>query len=387
MNKKHISGNQDRHALAWRSELSRRNFLKSMTALVATGISGSALGANTGSSVEVVDITPELVERAKQEGTLTVRYSSPISEMTVMTQAFEKKFGIKVQLDRRVGVLGTQQFATEERGGQHIMDVNYSADPAGLRELGEEGLYLKFTLVDLDKKLDKGTYIKDLGYATKWTDIVLSYNPEHIPHAKAKEMFKTWDGLLDPSLKGKIGLNEPAGGGVPYSTYLMFYRHPQYGREFLQKVAAQNPRLYPGSAPGREDLASGAISVFVPNWESIAMLTYLKGDKTAWTYPDICPSFANTYLAISANAPHPSAARLFCSWFFTPEGARAMHAAEARPTLKGVADERSAIAKLKQTDWWEPYPDTVRWVPDMDDWDKNYDETMLDMRRVLGWRR
>src|SRR5690606_4493570 len=151
----------------------------------------------------------------------------------------------------------------------------------GLRELGDEGLYLKFTLADLDKKLDKGTYIENLGYATKWTDIVLSYNPDHIPHKIAKEMIKTWNGVLDPRLKVRIGMNEPAGGGVTYSTYYMFYEHPQYGREFLEKVAAQNPRLYPGSAPGREDLASGAISVFIPNWESIAMLTYLQGDKTA----------------------------------------------------------------------------------------------------------
>ena len=79
------------------------------------------------------------------------------------------------------------------------------------------------------------------------------------------------------------------------------------------------------------------------------MLTFLKGDKTAWTYPDICPAFANTYLTISAKAPHANAARLFCAWFFTPEGAQAMNLAQARPTLKGVPDRRTAIAKLKQT--------------------------------------
>jgi iron(III) transport system substrate-binding protein len=335
--------------------------------------------------VETIDITPALIAAAQKEGALTVRYSSPIDEMTVMAQAFSQKFGIKIQSDRRVGVLGTQLFATEERAGQHVMDVNYCADPAGLRDLAAEGLYLRFTLTDLEKKLDRGTYIEGLGYCPKWTDIVLSYNPDQIPHAAAKAMFKTWNGLLDPKLKGKIGLNEPAGGGVPYSTFLMLYRHPQYGRKFVQQLAAQNPRLYPGSAQGREDLAAGAISVFIPNWESIAMLTFLKGDKTAWTYPDICPSFANTYLAISKNAPHPNASRLFCAWFFTPEGAAAMHAAQARPTLKGVPDTRTSIAKLKQTGWWEPYPDNVHWVPDMKDWEENYDKLMPDMRSVLGW--
>jgi len=366
----------------------RRHFLRDSAALLAAlGVPALNAHAGTPANIEVIDINQRVIDAAKKEGSLTIRYSSPVDEMTVMAEAFTAKFGIKVQLDRKVGVVGTQQFAAETRAGRHLMDVNYTADPPGTRDLADEDMYLRFTLADLDKKLDKGSYMPGLGYSPKWTDIVISYNPDHIPHGRARELFKTWKGLLDPSLKGKIGINEPAGGGVPFATFLMFYRRPEYGRQFLQQLAAQGPRLYPGSAPGREDLAAGAISVFVPNWESIAMLNFLKGDKTAWTYPDIAPAFTNTYFCISKRAPHPNAARLWTSWFFTPEGARVMHAAQARPTLKGVTDDRSAVAKLKQTNWWRPYPDSARWIPDMDDWDANYDKLMPDMRQILGWRR
>ncbi|MBI3938678.1 MAG: ABC transporter substrate-binding protein [Betaproteobacteria bacterium] len=367
----------------------RRDFLGRAAAL-AVGLSAGLAGRETAAAaadVETINVNDRLIEAAKREGSLTVRYSSPVDEMRAMGGAFQARFGVKVQMDRKVGVLGSQQFATEERAGQHVMDLNYSADPAGIRDLAEEGYYLRYTLADLDKKLDKGTYLPGLGYSPKWTEIVISYNPDHIPHVQAKQMFKTWRGLLDPKLKGRIGLNEPAGGGVPFATFLMFYRRPEYGRKFLEQVAAQNPRLYPGSAPGREDLAAGAISVFIPNWESIAMVHFLKGDKTAWTYPEIAPAFANTYLAISRRAPHPNTARLFAAWFFTPEGARAMQNVQARPTLKGVPDERAVIARLKQTDWWQPYPEKIRWVPDVNDWDENYDKLMPDMRRVLGWKR
>ncbi|MDX3905577.1 MAG: extracellular solute-binding protein [Pigmentiphaga sp.] len=372
--------------------ITRRDFLINSMTVGATALAGTALPrsvtwAATAPAPETVDVTPALIEAARKEGSLMVRYSSPIDEMAVMAQAFQKKFGITVQTDRKVGVLGTQLFATEERAGRHVMDVNYCADPAGLRALAEEGLYLRYTLKDLSSKLDPGTYLDGLGYCPKWTEIVLSYDPAQIPHAVAKEQFKTWNGLLDPKLKGKIGINEPAGGGVPFSFFLMLYRHPQYGKEFVQKLAAQNPRLYPGSAPGREDLAAGAIAVFIPDWESITMLNFLKGSKTAWTYPDICPAFANTYLAISAKAPHPHAARLFCAWLFTPEGAAAMNLAQARPTLKNLPDERTAVAELKKTDWWTPYPDKVRWVPDMNDWETNYAKLMPEMRRILGYNR
>ncbi len=353
------------------------------------GGAGALLGAPrvhaAPTDVETVEITPALIAAATHEGSVVVRYSSPVDEMRQMADSFEKRFGIKVQMDRKVGVLGTQQFATEEHAGQHVMDVNYSADPAGIDDLMAQGLLLKYTLPDLANKLDPGTYLPEQGYCPKWTEIVISYNPDAIPHDKALNMFKTWNGLLDPSLKGKIGLNEPAGGGVPFATYLMFYRHPQYGRAFLTKLAAQNPRLYPGSAQGREDLAAGAISVFIPNWESIAMLTFLAGDKTAWTYPEIAPAFANTYLVISKKAPHPNAARLFSSWFFTPDGAQVIELAQAKPTLKGAPDNRTAVTKLKQTSWWRPYPESIRWIPDTADWVKNSDDLIPDMRSALGW--
>ena len=388
MAKNNLAGGLQRPAFGAVARLSRRDFLLGSAAIgMCAGLAARNAGAAAAAEMETVDITPRLIDAAKREASVTVRYSSPVDEMTEMARGFQSRFGIKVQMDRKVGVLGTQQFATESRAGQHVMDVNYSADPAGLNDLAEEGFYLRYTLADLNKKLDRGTYLLGLGYSPKWTDIVISYNPDHIPHAQAKEQFKTWRGLLDPKLKGKIGLNEPAGGGVPFANFLMFYRRPEYGRKFLEQLAAQNPRLYPGSAPGREDLAAGAISVFIPNWESVAMIQFMKGDKTAWTYPEIAPAFTNTYFSISKHAPHPNAARLFCAWFFTPEGARSLEAAQARPTLKGVPDGRTAIAKLKQTSWWRPYPDSIRWVPDMEDWDANYDKLMPDMRNVLGWKR
>ena len=191
------------------------------SAVASVALTSGAARAATPSTpaVETLDVTPALIAAAKKEGSLMVRYSSPIDEMTVMARAFQQKFGITVQTDRRVGVMGTQLFATEERAGRHVMDVNYCADPAGMRDLAEEGLYLRYTLTDLANKLDAGTYIDGLGYCPKWTDVVLSYNPDQIPVATSRQMFKTWNGLLDPKLKGKIGINEPAGGGVPFSLF------------------------------------------------------------------------------------------------------------------------------------------------------------------------
>ena len=101
----------------------RRSFLRAGSALAAIG-AGGLFGAQSrpayAQAVETVDITPRLIDAAKREGTLLVRYSSPVDGMTEMARAFTARFGIKVQMDRKVGVLGTQQFMTEERAGQHV---------------------------------------------------------------------------------------------------------------------------------------------------------------------------------------------------------------------------------------------------------------------------
>lgn len=166
----------------------------------------------------------------------------------------------------------------------------------------------------------------------------------------------------------------------------MFYQLPKYGRDFLVKLAAQKPRLYPGSAPGREDLAAGAISVFIPNWEQIGMELFMSGDKTRWTYPEVAPTFPNDLLAINKNAPHPNAARLWVAWLLSTDGANAIENTGSVSTVSGIPDNRVAVPKLERTDWWKPYPEKIDWVPDRTYWDDNYAKLLPDMRQVLGWQ-
>lgn len=339
------------------------------------------------SDVELIEITPELIAAAQAEGSLLVRSSVPAGTMDGIARAFQEQYGIVVENDRAVGVVGVDKFRQEERAGQHVVDVMWNVDPPGLLSLYEEGFLTRFTTVDADTALPEEAFLGGgVGYVTYWYDVVISYNPSLIPHEVAKEKFSTWEGLLDADLAGGlIGMNEPAGGSIPYGTYLMFLRLPQYGEEFLEKLAAQEPRLYPGSAPGREDLAAGAIAVYIPNWEDIAMLNFVNGDQTAWTYPEITPAIPAAFVSFSANAPSPNAARLFSAWMLSEDGAAAFRGLQARPTRLDSPDTRSALDLLRQTDWWEPFPQDRFWVPDREDWDSNYAELMPEMRRILGW--
>jgi len=52
-----------------------------------------------------------------------------------------------------------------------------------------------------------------------------------------------------------------------------------------------------------------------------------------------------------------------------------------------MPDDRSAIARLRETEWWTPHRAESRWVPDLDRWAQIYPTLMPEMRRILGWRR
>jgi iron(III) transport system substrate-binding protein len=364
--------------------LIRRCFLN---VALASGIAFLLVSPAYASGPEVLQITDELVKAAKAEGSLTYRHQQPISFTDGIVRAFTRQYGIKVDTDRKVAALGTQQFLIEERAGKHIVDVWCTSDRTGVEVAKKEGFLLSYAYPDVKNTFIDGSYYEGWGYGMFTTKIVISYNPQLISHAEAKRLFKTWRGLLDPSLKGKIGMTEPGGGGTPFTTYMMFYNRPEYGRDFFVKLAAQNPRVYPGSAPGREDLAAGAISVFIPNWEAICMEEFLKGDRTAWTYPEIAPYNAIEHTFISKNAPHPNAARLFAQYLTTPEGIQTLASVGTSSTIKGAKDTREAIAKLKQTEWWKPFPMEIAYITDAEYMEKNFPRLVKDMREVLGWKR
>ncbi len=366
----------------------RRDFILQGSGTVAASWLAIGLGmqAQAAEGTEVLEITSDLVARAKKEGKVSLRYASPVEEITPIVTAFQKQFDVGVELDRKAGSTGNQQFATEERAGQHIMDVSWLTDPLGLRKASAEGLYLNWTIPDVEKRLPRETYVPGWGYCPYWSDHLIPYNPDIIPHARARELFKTWNGLLDPSLSGLIGLVDPGTTNSAYIDYMMLFELPQYGKAFFQKLAAQKPRIYAGSANGREDIAAGAVATFIPAWESAAFLQFLGGSKVAWVYPEIAPSTAENHVAISKNAPHPMAARLFAAWILGPDGARAIQLSQSRPTLIGAPEERSAVAKLKQTEWWTPKRADTSWVPTYEAWSAAYPTLLPEMRRILNIR-
>ena len=81
--------------------------------------------------------------------------------------------------------------------------------------------------------------------------LLLMYNTQLVPDAEAP---KTWRELADPKWKDKVVMWEPRISSYTMDLFGLWYYNPDYGPEFVKKVAL-NIRVAPDSSePGRLDL-------------------------------------------------------------------------------------------------------------------------------------
>src|SRR5690606_18720788 len=122
----------------------------------------------------------------------------------------------------------------------------------------------------------------------------------------------------NPVFKGRVGIMNAATGGG--STYIPFYvTYSLYGKEFMEKFAALEPRIFTSVNLLGAALASGDIDVAMAISETPLTVLYEQGAPIQWIAPQPAAG-ALTGQAISASAPHPNAARLYQEYAFADEG-------------------------------------------------------------------
>lgn len=180
--------------------------------------------------------------------------------------------------------------------------------------------------------------------------------------------------LVDPRLKGKIGIRDPyhANGGT--WTFGAFYKLG--GREFVKRyfsdmdlVVNMNPRQA-ADAVMRGDLAIGTgITTDV-----ISRCKRAGGCKAVEPLP-FGEVMGTRGVAVFKNAPNKAAAIVFINWFLSKEG-QAVHLAEfARLNESGAVSRRKDVPP--------PGPEHLATVPDYAHLDKAFIPGMDDGNKVL----
>lgn len=271
----------------------------------------SELVAYTGADREQI-----LVGGAKAEGKVVWYTSLAGSSYKELAQGFEKKYpGIKVDVYRAASNELMAKISAEANARQYLVDTIETTLPL-LKSLREDGLLAVYKSPHFAKyparaKESGGNGLYYWGI-NRESFIGVGFNPNLIA---ASAVPKNFDGLLNPQLKGKMGMTTSETGVRMMGAMLKFK-----GEEFVRKLKTQDISLQSISGRAMADMAiSGEVPISPSIFRDHAMESKLKGAPINWVPMEAVPTNAGA-TAIVYRAPHPHAAVLMADFILSPEG-------------------------------------------------------------------
>jgi iron(III) transport system substrate-binding protein len=266
-------------------------------------------------SAQSDDAPADLVAAAKTEGKL-VYFSSEVDAVNkAVVEAFEKKYGIRVEWLRLASGPLAARFAEEQKSGGSTADVLRTADGSVFVENPEWFVPLSPAVVPMLTKYPDYAYLENKrSVLTQFSTYVFTYNKNLVKEA---DLPKKWVDILDPRWKGKVAFSDPR-ESISWLGWIdaMVKAH---GIEFAQKIRSQQWRIAASAAPGAQMVAAGAFAASMPAYTGHATPVLQRGAPIGFVTPGDPDPVKRDHIGIVKGTRHPNAARLFLHFRLSPE--------------------------------------------------------------------
>jgi putative spermidine/putrescine transport system substrate-binding protein len=310
---------------------------------------GAADGAATWTSAQTAGGMDALVAAAKKEGSLNVIALPPDwANYGQIISAFTSMYGIKVDSAQPDGASQDEiNAATQQKGTDRAPDVFDLGQSVALANLDKFAPYQVSTWSTVPDNLKdpSGTWVNDYGGYMS-----IGFNTAKVPAPTGVK------DLLKPEYKGKVALNgDPTQAGAAFNGVMMTSLANggsaddiQPGVDFFSSLKKAGNFL--PTDPTSATIESGQTPLVI-DWD------YLNAAESAKisTWKVIVPSDALVggyyFQAISKDAPHPAAARLWEEFLYSDQGQNLFLGGGARPARadamqKAGTIDKAAYAKL-----------------------------------------
>jgi iron(III) transport system substrate-binding protein len=293
------------------------------------------------------------VGAAQKEGKVVIGIPAQPELRKLMEDAFQPKFKINMELFPGRGPQNANRIAAEFKAGIRTFDVF----------LGGSGTYEAFVndgMVDalepylilpevkepkywwgghiwednVTTKRFLYSFIADAGTGALW------YNPKL---AKAEEL-RSFDDLIHPKWKGKIGLLDPRTPGAGQSIWSFLWDIK--GEAYLRKLVQQELFLSRDQRQVAEALAKGKLAVTL----GVTYYTFEPFVKASLPVMELAAlkeglptSNGSGVIGIVKDPPHPNAAKVFVNWFLGKEGQEIYGRPLGQATRRLDVDTKSLI--------------------------------------------
>jgi putative spermidine/putrescine transport system substrate-binding protein len=345
--------------------------------VAAPGSTGSApVSAATAQSAAAMGGMDALIAAAKKEGTLNLIAVPPTwAGYGPMVTAFSTKYGIKINSENPDGASADEIAAIKSTKGQpsapDVVDVGNSFALSGSQE-GDFAPYKVATWADIPaaQKDEGGLWYSDYGGY-----ISIGCNAAKVGGTCPKTIKE----LDNPAYKNKVALN-----GDPTSANAAFEgvwaaalanggsaTNIQPGIDFFKKLNSEG--IYNKTKVTPATVASGETPI-VLDWDylNVGNAATLKKSGITWTTTDPADGLVSAYYAqaISVNAAHPAAARLWEEYLYSQAadgGQNGWLTGFARPIelpamIKNGSADKAALAlvpPVTDANPFNPTPDQV----------------------------
>jgi iron(III) transport system substrate-binding protein len=312
------------------------------------------------------DRAARLLGEARKQREVVMYTSLNLKDSVPLTEAFEKKTGLKVQLWRAGSEKVLQRAITEARAGRFSCDILETNGPE-MEALYREQLLEEFYSPHFTD-LPAAAFPRHRHYvADRFNFFTIGYNtnlvkPEEVPNA--------YEDLVHPRWVGRVGLE---GSDVDWFGAVVKSMGEEKGLAYFRKLADSKPQIRTGHTLMAELVASGEIPLAATIYNhNIERLT-VKGAPVKWKA--VQPTFGRpNAIGVAKKAPHPHAAMQFVDFMLSKEG-------------QTILKERNRVpASLSVDTHLNKFPfhmiDPVITLDENDKWEKLWSELFLKGKKL-----
>lgn len=318
------------------SRMSKRQFARLFGA-VAGGfvLPGVALAqAARGPMAELAqysgpDREQRLAEGARKEGALSIYTSAQTDDIGALVAGFEKKYGLKASVWRAGSEKVLQRAITEARGNRFTVDIIETNGPE-LEAMHREKILQAVKSPHLAQLMPQAIRPHGEWVGTRLNVFVQAYNTKLV---KKEELPKTWEDLLDPRWKGRLGIEAEDQDWL--AGVVGELGEARGVKLFKEIVAANGMSVRKGHTLLTQLVVSGEIPFALTVYNYKAEQLKQKGAPIDWFSLGTAIARANG-VGVARQAPNPHAAVLFYDYEISQEGQRILAGRDFVPTNTGV---------------------------------------------------
>ncbi len=307
------------------------------------------------------DREARVLERAKAEGLVSIYTSLAPTEAAPLVEAFEKKYGIKVQMWRGMSDGIVQRALSETRSKRHTVDVIETNGPE-MESLAREHVLAEFHsphAADIPPAFipKHGLWLPD-----RLNFYVVAFNTRKV---KREDLPKTYEGFLDPKWKGRLAIEATDAewmGGVVKAW------GEARGMAFFRKLGEMKPEARKGHVLLAQLISSGEVEVGLTAYHANAESFKRRGAPVDWV--GLEPVIARAQgIGVLRQAPHPNAALLWVDFMLSPQVQEMLASLGRGPVSRAVKNDNAPAHYLLS--------DSAIILDENDKWQQLWDKLLL----------